>query len=364
MARDTETGAVAPPIHLSTTFERDERGEALRGYGYIREENPTQTRLEEALAAIDSAEAALAFASGMAAAVAILQSLPRGTHVVLPDDCYYSVKALANESFARWGLTSEIVALHEPDRVEHALARRNGSEVLIWAETPSNPLMKISDLEWLAKFARERGARLLVDGTMATPALQRPLEWGADVVLHATTKYLGGHGDVQGGSLAFRRRDSWYESVHSIRSHTGGVASPFNSWLVMRGIRTLAARMRVHSENATAVAQFLVTHPRVESVLYPGLDSHPHAAVARKQMSSGGGVLSFLVRGGREEALAVAAGTRLFVRATSFGGVESLIEHRNSSEGPGSTTPENLLRLSVGLEHAGDLIADLEQALG
>jgi cystathionine gamma-synthase len=364
MSPDAETGAVAPPLHLSTTFQRDERGEAARGYGYIREENPTQTRLEEALAAIDSAEAALAFASGMAAAVAILQSLPRGTHVVLPDDCYYTVRALATESFAQWGLTSEIVALDGPERVEHALVRHKGSEVLIWAETPSNPLMKISDLEWLAKFARERGARLLVDGTMATPALQRPLEWGADVVLHATTKYLGGHGDVQGGSLAFRRRDSWYESVLRIRNHTGGVASPFNSWLVMRGIRTLAARMRVHSENAAAVARFLVTHPNVESVLYPGLESHPHAAVARKQMCSGGGVLSFLVRGGREEALAVAARTRLFVRATSFGGVESLIEHRNSSEGPGSTTPDNLLRLSVGLEHPGDLIADLEQALG
>jgi cystathionine gamma-synthase len=203
----------------------------------------------------------------------------------------------------------------------------------------------------------------LVDGTFATPALQRPIELGADIVLHSTTKYLGGHSDVQGGALTFAKRTELYERVEHVRMLTGGVASPFNSWLVMRGIRSLAARMRVHSENAMAIARFLTTQKRVEAVYYPGLESHPRHDVARRQMSAFGGMMSFLVRGGRKEALAVAARTKLFVRATSLGGVESLIEHRNSSEGPGSKTPENLLRLSVGLEHGYDLIEDLRQAL-
>lgn len=354
---------MSPPIHLSTTFERDDQGEALHGYSYIRDSNPTQTRLEEALAAIDSAEAALVFASGMAAAAALFQSLPAGTHVVLPDDCYYAVKALAAERFGQWGLTSVIVPMDQVDAVEQAASGRDGSRLVIWTETPSNPHLRITDLEWVSSFAASRGAKLVVDGTFATPALQRPLEWGADVVLHSATKYLGGHSDVLGGTLAFRQRDGWFESVEGVRKLTGGVASPFNSWLILRGIRTLAARMRVHSENAAAVARFLATHPRVEAVFYPGLESHRGHAVAMRQMSAPGGMLSFLVRGGRAEALAVAARTELFVRATSLGGVESLIEHRQSSEGPASSTPANLLRISVGLEHAGDLIDDLSQAL-
>ena len=215
----------------------------------------------------------------------------------------------------------------------------------------------------IAEIAHGGGATLVVDGTFATPALQRPLDLGADVVLHATTKYLGGHTDVQGGSLAFRNADALYEQTSHVRKITGGVASPFNSWLVLRGIRTLSVRMRVHSENAMALARFLASHERVEAVHYPGLESHPRHDVARRQMSAFGGMLSFLVRGGRAEALAVTAKTRLFVRATSLGGVESLIEHRNSSEGPGSRTAQNLLRVSVGLEHPQDLIDDLRNAL-
>jgi cystathionine gamma-synthase len=356
---DEETGAIAPPLHLSTTFERTDAGEASRGYSYIRDGNPTQARLEEALAAIDSAEGALAFGSGMAAGAALLQSLPRGAHVILPDDCYYGYRALAEESFERWGLTFEVVAMEDLDAVRRALR----AEALLWAETPSNPLMKVVDLAALADLAHERGARLVADGTFATPALQRPLEQGADVVLHSTTKYLGGHTDVQGGSLAFKTRDALFERTLHARKLGGGVASPFNSWLVLRGIRTLGARMRVHSENAMQLAQFLSTHDRVAEVFYPGLASHPRHDVARKQMSAFGGMLSFLVRGTRADALAVAARTRLFTRATSLGGVESLIEHRQSSEGAGSRTPENLLRVSVGLEHGGDLIEDLRQAL-
>ena len=361
MQIDEETGAIAPPLHLSTTFERSEVGEPSRGFSYVRDGNPTQERLEEALAAIDDGAAALAFASGMAAGAALLQCVPRGSHVLLPDDCYYGYRALADEYFERWGLTFDVVGMEDLDAVRGAM--KDETRVL-WAETPSNPLLKIVDLAALASIAHEGGATLVVDGTFATPALQRPIDLGADVVLHSTTKYLGGHSDVQGGSLAFRSRDALYEATAHARKLSGGVASPFNSWLVLRGIRTLAARMRVHSENAMDVARALASHPRVEAVYYPGLESHPRHDVARRQMSAYGGMLSFLVRGSRADALAVAARTRLFVRATSLGGVESLIEHRNSSEGPGSRTAENLLRVSVGLEHPADLVDDLLHALG
>jgi cystathionine gamma-synthase len=357
---DEETGAIAPPLHLSTTFERSELGETPRGYSYVRDGNPTQARLEEALAAIDNAAAALVFGSGMGAAAALLQSLPRGAHVLLTDDSYYGVRALADEYFERWGVTVSIVAMEDLEAVRAAM--RDETKV-VWAETPSNPLMKVVDIGALANIAHERGAMLAVDGTFATPALQRPLDLGADVVLHSTTKYLGGHSDVQGGSLAFRSSDALHDATLHTRRITGGVASPFNSWLVLRGIRSLAARMRVHSENGMAVARFLASHERVEAVFYPGLESHPRHDVAKRQMSAFGGMLSFLVRGGRADALAVAAKTKLFVRATSLGGVESLIEHRNSSEGAGSRTAENLLRVSVGLEHPEDLIGDLAGAL-
>jgi cystathionine gamma-synthase len=358
---DEETGAIAPPLHLSTTFERTEQGEASRGFSYVRDGNPTQARLEEALAAIDSADGALAFGSGMAAGAALLQSLPPGAHVILPDDCYYGYRALADESFERWGLSFDVVAMEDLDAVRRAMRPETQ---LLWAETPSNPLMKIVDLAALAEIAHEHDARLLVDGTFATPALRRPIELGADIVLHSTTKYLGGHTDVQGGSLAFKTRNALFEQTLHARKLTGGVASPFNSWLVLRGIRTLGARMRVHSENAMQLAQFLSEHERVEEVFYPGLTTHARHDIARKQMSAFGGMLSFLVRGSRADALAVAAKTRLFTRATSLGGVESLIEHRNSSEGEGSRTAQNLLRVSVGLEHFGDLIEDLALALG
>jgi cystathionine gamma-synthase len=358
---DRETGAIAPPLHLSTTFERTAEGEPSRGFSYIRDTNPTQARLETALAAIDSAAVALAFGSGMAAGAALLQTLPRGAHVVLPDDCYYGFRALAEEQFERWGLAFDVVAMDDLDAVRSAMRPQTK---VVWGETPSNPLMKIVDLPALAEIAHAHDARLVVDGTFATPALQRPIEHGADLVLHATTKYLGGHTDVQGGSLAFREKDDWYDAILRARSHIGGVASPFNSWLVLRGIRTLSVRMRVHSENAMILARFLATHDRVETVYYPGLESHPGHDIAKRQMSAFGGMLSFLVKGTRADALSVAAKTRIFTRATSLGGIESLIEHRNSSEGEGSRTAQNLLRVSVGLEHAQDLVEDLARALG
>jgi len=358
---DGETGAVAPPIHLSTTFERRaDDGTPTHGYSYIRDHNPTQTRLEEALAAIDSAAAALAFSSGMAAATALLQTLPGGAHVVLPDDGYYAVRTLAADFFPRWGLTHTFADMADLDAVRRAMTPETK---VVWAESPSNPLMKICDLAALAGMAHDGGAMLIVDGTFATPALTRPIELGADAVLHSTTKYLGGHSDVHGGSAAFAKKDAHFEAVEHARTITGGVASPFNSWLVLRGIRSLSARMRVHCENAMAVARFLAAHPRVEAVHYPGLPSHPGHDIAGRQMSAFGGMMSFRVRGGRDATLAVAAKMKVFIRATSLGGVESLVEHRQSSEGPNSRTPPNLLRMSIGLEHAEDLIDDLRQAL-
>jgi cystathionine gamma-synthase len=359
---DAETGAIAPPIHLSTTFERRaEDGTPAHGFSYIRDGNPTQVRLEQALATIDSASHALAFASGMAAVTCLLQSLPAGSHLILADDCYYGVRALADEYLPRWGVACDLISMHDPETVRAAVRPATRA---IWCESPSNPLMNIVDVAALAKIAHDANAILIDDATFATPALQRPIEQGADVVMHSTTKYLGGHSDVQGGSLAFARRDAFLDAVEHSRKITGGVASPFNSWLILRGIRSLSARMRVHCENAMALARALQAHPLVEAVHYPGLESHPGHAIAARQMSAFGGMLSFNVRGGRAEALAVTAKTKIFTRATSLGGMESLIEHRHSSEGAGSRTAENLLRVSVGLEHSGDLVEDLMAALG
>src|SRR5579872_561052 len=286
---DESTGAIAPPIHLSTTFERKASdGSPSHGYSYVRDHNPTQTRLEQALAAIDSAEAALVFGSGMAAASAIFQALPPGSHVILPDDGYYGVRVMAGDYFPRWGLTSDFVKMDDLGSVRAALKKNTSA---IWCESPSNPLLKICDIAAIASMAHGAGAILIADGTFASPALQRPIELGADVTMQSTTKYLGGHSDVQGGSLAFRRRDDLYARAEHVREIIGGVGSPFNSWLVLRGIRTLAPRMRVHCENARAVAEFLAQQTRVERVHYPGLLSHPGHDIAKRQMSDFGGMM-------------------------------------------------------------------------
>lgn len=357
---DPATGSVAPPIHLSTTFEHGPGGERPHGYMYIREGSPTQTRLEEALAAVEGAEAALAFASGVAAGATLLQTLPAGAHVLFHDDIYYAFKAMAREYLPRWGMTASFVDMADLAALRAAIRPETK---LLWTETPSNPLLRIVDLRAVAGAAHAAGAALLVDGTFATPALQRPLDLGADIVLHSTTKYLGGHSDVHGGALAFRRRDGMVERAEHNRHILGGVASPFASWLVLRGLRTLACRMERHSANALALARALEAHPGVAAVHYPGLPAHPGHRIARAQMSGFGGMLSLRVRGGRERAVAAASRVRLFLNATSLGGTESLLEHRASAEGPGTTTPEDLLRVSVGLEHPDDLIEDLRRAL-
>jgi cystathionine gamma-synthase len=361
-AVDPATGAVAPPIQLSTTFEHGPAGETPRGHLYIRDSNPTQARLEEALAAIEGGGAALAFASGMAAGAALVQALPAGSHVVFHRDLYYGSHVLAQEWLPRWGMTADVVDLEDAAALAAAL---RPSTRLVWAESPTNPLMEVLDLERVAAavHAQVPAARLLVDGTLATPALQRPLELGADVVLHSTTKYLGGHSDVQGGALVVRRGDEeLLARVGDVRRDLGAVASPFNSWLVLRGLRSLACRMERHSANALAVARALAGRPEVAAVYYPGLPDHPGHAIASRQMRAFGGMMALRPAGGREGALRVAAGVRLFLNATSLGGPESLLEHRASVD-HSPRVPPDLLRISIGLEHPDDLIADLWQAL-
>ena len=357
---DPATGAVSPPIHLSTTFEHGPASEALHGYLYTREGNPVQSRLELALAALEGGPAALAFASGMAAGSAYLQSLPRESHILFHHDVYYAFRIIGAEFLERWGCEAEFVDMCDLGALRKAI-RPNTR--LVWMETPSNPLMNVLDIAAVAEIAHGAGAQLVVDGTFGTPILQRPLELGADVVLHSSTKYFGGHSDVQGGALVFARRDPTVERIEHIRHVLGAVASPFGCWLVLRGLRTLPCRMERHSANALAIAEALAGHRALDAVLYPGLPSHPGHEVARRQMKSFGGMLSLRVKGGRAKAFEVASRVKLFVNATSLGGVESLLEHRASSEGPTTRTPEDLLRLSVGLEHPDDLIEDLLQAL-
>lgn len=357
---DKETGAVAPPIHLSTTYARDAENALIGPTQYIREGNPTQSLLEEALAPLEGGAAALAFASGMAAGVAVLQTLAPGSHFLLPDDVYYGYRVAAQDFLAPFGLTFESVAMNDLGALESALRRQTR---LVWLESPSNPLMKVTDLAAAADLARSAGALVLVDNTFATPVLQRPLSLGADVVLHATTKYIGGHSDIQGGALVFARRDDLFEKVLHARHILGAVGSPFNSWLALRGLRTLPVRIERQSATALAVAKALAGHPAVSAVHYPGLDSDPGHAVARCQMRAFGAMLSFRAKAGREAAIRAVGKVELFTRATSLGGVESLIEHRATSEGPTSKTPPELLRLSIGLEHPDDLIEDLDRAL-
>ncbi|HUJ41899.1 MAG TPA: PLP-dependent transferase [Candidatus Acidoferrales bacterium] len=402
---DAATAAIAPPIHLSTTFEHGPATEILHGYTYVRDENPTQDRLEAALAQLEcprqgkagqglariegtsresgkETPAALAFGSGMGAAGALLQSLEPGAHAIFPEDVYVHVRLAQQDYLPKWQIEASVVDMGNLEAVKRAL-RPNTQ--LVWIETPSNPRMNITDIAAVAQAVRAAGERrgtktgkekdsaeqdggqrplVVVDNTFATPVLQRPLELGADVVMHSTTKYCGGHSDVQGGILVVKSRGALYDRLYHTRLVLGAVASPFNSWLVLRGLRTLAVRMERHTANAMAVARALEKHQRIETVFYPGLESHAGHEIAKRQMKGFGGMMSILVKGGWAEAVTVAGKVRLWRNATSLGGVESLVEHRASAEGPGTTAPRNLLRLSVGLENAEDLIEDLMQALG
>jgi cystathionine gamma-synthase len=357
---DPATGAVTAPIHLSTTFERDVEGTYSRGFMYTRNDNPNRKALEKGVSALEGGSAAAAFGSGMAAAMGLLGALAPGDHVLAHVDAYYGTSRLLRDLFLRWKLEADFTDMSNLPAVKNAL-RPNTK--LVWMETPSNPLLKIVDLAAVAKITHEAGAVCVCDNTWA-PIIQRPFEAGADFILHSTTKYFGGHCDVLGGIIIGKRDDEFFHGVRSIQYSGGAVPSPFDCWLILRGMKTLPWRMRAHCENAAKVAGFLAHNRNVERVHYPGLKSHSGYEIAKRQMSMFGGMLSFEAKGGREAAMAVAAKTKIFTRATSLGGVESLIEHRASIEGPSTTSPESLLRCSIGLEHPDDLIEDLDQALG
>jgi cystathionine gamma-synthase len=357
---DPRTNAVSPPLHLSSTFIRDPDNRYRAGYAYARDENPAFDQAEALLAKLEGAAGAMLFASGMAAATSIFLALKPGDHVVAQPVMYWGLrKWLAG--FARdWGLETTFVA---PGELAGAL--RPGRTKLVWIETPANPTWDVVDIAQAAELAHRAGARLAVDSTVATPVLTRPLALGADLVMHSGTKYLNGHSDVVAGAAATARDDELWARLRTVRHDGGAILGPFEAWLLLRGMRTLFVRVEAACRGAQAVAQAMRAHPAVAAVLYPGLSEHPGHAIAARQMAGGfGGMLSVRVKGGEAAAIAAAARVRLWKRATSLGGVESLIEHRASVEGPDTPCPPDLLRLSVGIEHPADLIDDLAQALG
>ena len=359
---DPATGALREPIHLSTTFERAADGSYPHGHNYTRTGNPNRGSLERALAALEGGAEAVAFASGSAATLAAFSLAAPGGRIVCSADCYHGTAKQLRGPLSDFGVGADFVDTSDTAAVARALETPAS---LLWVETPSNPLLKVSDIAALAHLAHERGALLACDSTFASPVLQRPFDFGADLVMHSTTKYLGGHSDVLGGVLVVRQPGPALDQLRDFQGTTGGVPSPFDCWMVLRSLATLPLRVRAQATSADAVARFLVADRRVERVHYPGLEIHPGHALAARQMPDGfGSVVSFQVPGDARQAIAVAARAKLFTRATSLGGVESLIEHRASMEGPLSVTPQNLIRLSVGLENTSDLIADLEQALG
>jgi len=352
--------SIAPPIYLSTTFERDAEGAYSGGYNYSREDNPNRKTLERALAELEGGVDAAAFASCSAAAMTIFQALAPGDHVVVADDCYYSIRVMLGDLFARWGLGITFADCSDLRALQAAIVPATR---LVFIETPSNPLMRITDIAGAAALAHAAGAILVCDNTLPTPVLQRPLALGADLVLQSTTKYLSGHHDAMGGAIVAARDDDFWARIRAQQKLCGAIPSPFASWLTLRGISSLVQRVRWQDASALAVARFLAGHRAVREVLHPGLPSHAAHDLAASQMAGIGGLFSFRVQGGADAALRAAAGLRLFRRATSFGGPDSLIEHRASVEGTSSKTPDDLLRLAIGLEDSADLIADLDRAL-
>ncbi|MEU4011277.1 cystathionine gamma-synthase [Streptomyces pseudogriseolus] len=363
---DPLTGAVVPPIYQVSTYKQDGVGGLRGGYEYSRSANPTRTALEENLAALEGGRRGLAFASGLAAEDCLLRTLlAPGDHVVIPNDAYGGTFRLFAKVVARWGVEWSVADTSDPAAVRAALTEKTK---VIWVETPSNPLLGITDIAAVAQVARDAGVRLVVDNTFATPYLQQPLALGADVVVHSLTKYMGGHSDVVGGALVTGDAELGEELAFH-QNAMGAVAGPFDSWLVLRGTKTLSVRMDRHSENAARVADMLTRHPRVTSVLYPGLPDHPGHEVAAKQMRSFGGMISFRVEGGEQAAVEVCNRAQVFTLGESLGGVESLIEHPGrmthaSVAGSQLEVPADLVRLSVGIENVDDLLEDLKQALG
>ncbi len=359
---DEATRAVIPPLHVSSTYLRDADNQYRSGRVYARADNPAYDQAEAVIAALEQGTQAMLFASGMAAATAVFQGLAPGDHVLAPKVMYWSLRNWLMGFASHWGLQVELIDMTDPAAVQAAV--RPGQTRLVWVETPANPMWTITDIEATAAIAHAAGALLAVDSTVGTPILTRPLTLGADIVMHAATKYLNGHSDLIAGVLVTREDSAYWQGLRRIRAQLGGTLGSFEAWLLLRGLRTLHLRVRCASASALHIAQHFQHHPLVAEVLYPGLPEAQGHAVALRQMPGGfGGMLSIRTRGGEAAAIATAAHTQLWKRATSLGGTESLIEQRASVEGAGSPVPTDLLRLSTGLEHVDDLIKDLEQAL-
>lgn len=351
---------VSTPIYLSSTYKRNNDGSYNNDFIYSRTDNPNRAIVEKSIALLEKGTYAYAFSSGMAAVNAVIQSLKTGDHILLPDDIYFAVRKLLDEVFANWNITYDLVDMSNLNTVEKAIKNTTS---LIWVESPSNPQLKISDIEEISKLAHKSNAICVVDNTWATPVFQNPLELGADMVVHSTTKYFGGHSDVLGGCVVLNDEIN-AKKIKSIQSLSGAVPAPFDCWLIARGIQTLHLRVQKQTENALKLAQYLENHIKVEKVLYPGLESFQQHELAKKQQKNGfGAMLSVLLKASKEETVLISTKLEYFTTATSLGGVESLVEHRKSIEGETSPTPDNLLRISVGIEHIDDLIADWEQAL-
>lgn len=359
--KDETAASIAPPLFLTTTFERSSDGSYPKGHMYSRNSNPNRDSLEKGLAELEGGEIAFVFGSGLAAVSAVFQCLKTGDNILMPEIGYYASYKLAEEIMGPWGLHVSRVDMTNLSAVEAAIRPETR---LIWVESPANPLLTLTDIEAVCQVAHDRGILVGVDNTMASPILQNPFEFGADIVMHATTKYIGGHSDILGGAVVFKKASAWSDRVKRVQILMGATQNPLDCYLLARGLKTLALRMREHSKNALEIANRLEKHPEIEKVHYPGLPSNPQYTLAIKQMPQGqSGMISIQIKGDEERARKVANRLQLFQQATSLGGVESLVEHRRSIEGPDSSTPGNLLRLSIGLEHVEDLWDDLNQAL-
>jgi len=351
---------VSTPIYLSSTYKRNVDGSYNNDLIYSRNDNPNRSIVENSIAQLESGKYAFAFSSGMGAISAVFQCLKSGDHILLPNDIYFTIKKLFEDVLKRWNLSYDLVDMCNLSAIKRAI---KPNTAMIWVETPSNPQLKISDIKAIAKLAHQNNAICSVDNTWLTPVFQNPIVLGADIVVHSTTKYFGGHSDVLGGAVVVDN-DDLANKLQSIQVLSGAVPSPFDCWLIGRGIQTLHLRVSKQAENAFALAKFLESHPKIKKVNYPGLESHPHHTIAKKQQNNGyGAMLSILIKGDEKIAFNISTKLNYFTTATSLGGIESLVEHRKSVEGPTSPTPSNLLRISVGIEHIDDLIADWEQAL-
>ena len=361
--KDPLSGSIVPPIYTSTTFARNENYELIsEKYSYGRDENPSYIIPEKMLAELEGGEEAFLFSSGMAAAVSVFQVLDPGDHVVAPKIMYWGLRQWLIEFSEKWGIDIDFYNSNKPQALSNSVIK--GKTKLIWIETPCNPTWDIIDIKEASSIARNNGAKLVVDATVTTPVITRPIEHGADIVMHSATKYLNGHGDVIAGALICAKKDKFWDQIRQIRIHGGAILGPFEAWLLQRGMRTLYLRVQHASANALQIATYFLNDKRISEVLYPGLSSHPGHDVAKQQMSLGfGGMLSFRVKGGEKAALRMVKACKVFLRATSLGGIESLIEHRYSIEGKNSPIPKDLIRISVGIESIDDLIGDLEQAL-